>query len=87
MTTTFHTATARARLFPYHPLALAIAALATLGGTCANAQSAPRTDAALPPVTVTGNPLGTTDLIAPTDSYSGAALLLRSKSTLGETLD
>ena len=38
-------------------------------------------------VTVTGNPLGATDLIAPAASYSGAGLLLRSKSTLGETLD
>ncbi len=38
-------------------------------------------------VTVTGNPLGTTDLIAPHTRYSGAALLLRSKTTLGETLD
>ena len=38
-------------------------------------------------VTITGNPLGTSDLIAPAAQYSGAALLLRSQSTLGETLD
>ena len=38
-------------------------------------------------VTVTGNPLGATDFIAPNAQYSGAALLLRSKTTLGETLD
>lgn len=38
-------------------------------------------------VTVTGNPLGATELAVPVDSYSGTGLLLRSKSTLGETLD
>ncbi|MEO6319150.1 MAG: Plug domain-containing protein, partial [Polaromonas sp.] len=38
-------------------------------------------------ITVTGNPLGATDLIAPAARYSGAELLLRSKTTLGETLD
>jgi iron complex outermembrane recepter protein len=37
-------------------------------------------------VTVTGNPLGT-ELIAPATQYSGQALLLRSQSTLGETLN
>ena len=88
MTTIFCAATARARQFPHHSLALAIITLATtLASTAAQAQSAPRPNAALPPVTITGNPLGATDLIAPTDSYSGATLLLRSKSTLGETLD
>ena len=76
------------RAFPRHPLSLAIVAtLASLGAAGTHAQSTPRTDATLAPVTVTGNPLGATDLIAPTDSYSGATLLLRSKSTLGETLD
>jgi iron complex outermembrane receptor protein len=39
------------------------------------------------PVTITGNPLGATDLIAPAEAYSGTALLLRAHSTLGETLD
>ncbi|QTN30103.1 TonB-dependent receptor [Rhodoferax sp. AJA081-3] len=79
---------ATVRAFPRHPLSLAIvAALTSLGATSAAAQSAPRTEAALPAVTITGNPLGATDLIAPTESYSGATLLLRSKSTLGETLD
>jgi iron complex outermembrane receptor protein len=43
--------------------------------------------ASLKEITVTGNPLGATDLIAPVVQYSGGALLLRSKSTLGETLD
>ena len=41
----------------------------------------------LPEVTITGNPLGATDLIAPAEAYSGDALLLRVQSTLGETLD
>ena len=50
----------------------------------ATAQTNPAT---LPEVTVTGNPLRATDLIAPADAYSGDALLLRSQSTLGETLD
>ena len=43
--------------------------------------------ASLKEVTVTGNPLGASDLIAPAASYSGTGLLLRSKTTLGETLD
>ena len=37
-------------------------------------------------VTVTGNPLGATDLIAPAARLSGTELLLRSQTTLGETL-
>lgn len=37
-------------------------------------------------VTVTGNPLGT-ELVAPATQYSGQGLLLRSQSTLGETLN
>lgn len=41
----------------------------------------------LPTVTVTANPLGRTELIAPAAAYSGTGLLLRSRSTLGETLD
>lgn len=47
------------------------------------AQPAP----SLSTVVVTGNPLGASDLIAPTVNYSGDALLLRARSTLGETLD
>ncbi len=38
-------------------------------------------------VTVTGNPLGSSDLIAPVTQLSGTELLLRTKTTLGETLD
>lgn len=42
---------------------------------------------ALPEVTITGNPLGSTALIAPATALSGEALLLRQKTTVGETLD
>ncbi|MDB5732282.1 MAG: TonB-dependent receptor [Variovorax sp.] len=45
------------------------------------------TGSSLREVTVTGNPLGGGELIAPTESLSGDRLLLRSKTTLGETLD
>jgi iron complex outermembrane receptor protein len=38
-------------------------------------------------VTVTGNPLGSSDLIVPATQLSGTELLLRAKTTLGETLD
>ena len=37
-------------------------------------------------VTVTGNPLGATELIAPAVQLTGSELLLRSKTTVGETL-
>ena len=43
--------------------------------------------ASLPPVTVTANPLGARELMVPAQQYSGEDLLLRSKTTLGETLD
>ncbi len=68
----------------------ALCAAATLSCGLASAQSIPPTPATAPSlkeVTVTGNPLGATDLIAPAAQYSGAGLLLRSKTTLGETLD
>ena len=69
-----------AKLFALAGLGAAVA----LPGSPAHAQNSAPT---LTEVTVTGNPLGTTDLIAPHTRYSGAALLLRSKTTLGETLD
>jgi len=43
--------------------------------------------ASLQEVTVTGNPLGSSDLTAPATQLSGTELLLRAKTTLGETLD
>ena len=41
----------------------------------------------LSPVTVTANPLGASEMVVPAQQYSGDGLLLRSKTTLGETLD
>lgn len=38
-------------------------------------------------ITVTANPLGATDLISPVQAYTSDVLLLRSKNTLGGTLD
>lgn len=63
---------------------LAVVASAGLQCSLAHAQ-APAPE--LKEVTVTGNPLGTTDLIATAAQYSGVGLLLRAKTTLGETLD
>ncbi len=66
-----------------HPLlARSALATATLSWAAPAAAQAP----SLPEITVTGNPLGATELIAPAASYSGAGLLLRSQTTLGETL-
>ncbi|MDO9197244.1 TonB-dependent receptor [Rhodoferax sp.] len=64
---------------------LALVSLGSLSGATVFAQTPP--EATLAPVTITGNPLGATDLIAPAAQYSGADLLFRAKSTLGETLD
>lgn len=60
----------------------ALAAALALAATPSHAQA----QATLPPVTVTGNPLGSSDLVAPAAQHSGTGLLLRSQSTLGETL-
>ena len=65
-----------------HHAAVCLCVAASLQAASSQAQVA-----SLKEVTVTGNPLGATDLIAPAASYSGAGLLLRSKTTLGETLD
>ena len=76
--------------FRRNAIGAAVLSLAALAGA-ANAQTAPAPstadDASLREVTVTGNPLGASDLIAPTTSLSGDKLLLRSESTLGETLN
>lgn len=65
------------------------AAVFALGQAAAQSTvpSTPTPDASLREVTVTGNPLGATDLIAPAASLSGPALLLRRGATLGDTLD
>jgi iron complex outermembrane receptor protein len=73
---------------PFISRALCAAATLTCGLASAQTTSpAPVPAPSLKEVTVTGNPLGATDLIAPSVQYSGAGLLLRSKTTLGETLD
>jgi len=87
MKTVFYGSVPRDALFPQNSLSLAVMALLSLAGTSAVAQTTVKTGGTLPAVTVTGNPLGATDLIAPAEAYSGAALLLRGKGTLGETLD
>lgn len=58
---------------------------AVFSAACGPALAQP--GAALPEVTVTGNPLGSTELTVPATQLGGDALLLRQKSTLGETLD
>ena len=74
-------------LFSRNTLNLAVLSLGTAAGLQCGPASAQTAATNLKEVTVTGNPLGATDLIAPAAQYSGNALLLRSKSTLGETLD
>nr|WP_312379260.1 TonB-dependent receptor [Delftia acidovorans] len=44
-------------------------------------------EVALPEVTITGNPLGRTEMAAPTTRLLGEEFTLRARSTLGETLD
>ncbi len=75
-------------LFARHAVGLATLSL-LYAGTQAHAQQvAPKpATVTLKEVTVTGNPLSATDLITPAAQYSGQGLLLRSQSTLGETLD
>ncbi|HZY20206.1 MAG TPA: TonB-dependent receptor [Ramlibacter sp.] len=69
-------------MFPFRRAAVAAAAF-SLGATAlAQAPAA----GALSEVTVTGNPLGATDMVVPVEQSSGTGLLLRRQSTLGETL-
>jgi iron complex outermembrane receptor protein len=56
-------------------------------GAWAQASAAPVEEKTLAPVVVTGNPLGSNELIAPTEQLGGADLRQRSQSTLGETLN
>ena len=69
-------------LFSNSAVRLAVLSLAALFAQAASAQT-PQ----LKEITITGNPLGSSELIAPSTQYSGEGLLLRSKTTLGETLD
>jgi iron complex outermembrane receptor protein len=66
--------------FPFSRCAVG-AAVFSLGGV-ALAQTTP----SLREATITANPLGATDLVVPAVQYSGPGLLLRSQTTLGETL-
>ncbi len=59
------------------------AAVASLLGAAACAQGT----TALQTVTITGNPLGAAEAMAPSAELSGTELSLRAQSTLGETLD
>jgi iron complex outermembrane recepter protein len=65
-----------------------VAALACAWAAPAWAQTVPPADntPTLKEVTITANPLRSNELIAPAAQYSGTGLLLRSQSTLGETL-
>jgi iron complex outermembrane recepter protein len=65
---------------------LLAASIACAWGVHATAQTAPTTAPTLKEITITANPLGADDLTAPAATYSGTGLLLRSQSTLGETL-
>jgi iron complex outermembrane recepter protein len=70
--------------FPRHLIAVAAAALcATAHAQTANTSTEP----VLAPVTVTANPLGSSDVIVPAQALSGTGLLLRQQSTLGEALN
>ena len=65
-------------------------ALALAFVSAARAQAAPseaQSATALAPVVVTGNPLGSADVAAPTTVLGGDALVLRRAGTLGETLN
>ena len=79
-------------LFTRSAVTLAVLTLGALYAQAALAQTQTQTQSQtqtpqLKEVVITGNPLGASDLIAPSAQYSGAGLLLRSKTTLGETLD
>ncbi|RIX80218.1 TonB-dependent receptor [Acidovorax cavernicola] len=73
-------------LFRRNAIGAAVLSLASVASLAQTADTAADTSS-LREVTVTGNPLGASDLIAPTTSLSGDPLLLRSQSTLGETLN
>jgi iron complex outermembrane receptor protein len=72
---------------PVRAAVLALGALAVLHSPHAHAQTSANEPApTLKEVTVTGNPLGSSDWVAPTSVLAGTALLLKRESTLGETL-
>jgi iron complex outermembrane recepter protein len=75
---------AMSKFFPRRLIAVAAAALCA----AASAQTAnTMAETVLAPVTVTANPLGSSDIVAPAQAVSGTGLLLRQQSTLGEALN
>ena len=72
--------------FRRHAIGIAVLSFASVLTTPASAQDR-ATAPTLSEITVTGNPLGATELIAPTVTLQRDELLLRSQSTLGETLE
>jgi iron complex outermembrane receptor protein len=74
---------AMSQFFPRSVLAAACAALCS--AAYAQATNTP-TEPVLAPITVTANPLGSNEVIAPAQAVSGTGLLLRQQSTLGEVL-
>ncbi|MDO8768332.1 MAG: TonB-dependent receptor [Burkholderiaceae bacterium] len=61
--------------------------VAVLSLAMASQHALAQSQSTLKEITITGNPLGATELIAPSAQISGTELILRGKSTLGETLD
>ncbi len=83
---------ARAAVHSFAPLALAAFAATVSAQEAADASATADSSAVtrsrtLHEVTVTGNPLGGRELIAPATQLSGDELTLKRQSTLGETLD
>lgn len=83
MAFSFYSEKTMTTFFPRRAIAAAAAALAS----AAFAQTPAPSETVLQPVTVTANPLGGSDVIAPAQALAGAGLLLRQQSTLGETLN
>jgi iron complex outermembrane recepter protein len=67
----------------WRPTLLALASSTLLGPALAQTPAA----TTVPPVVITGNPLGRASPLQPASVLDGAALLLRRAGTLGETLD
>ena len=90
MNSPFHSGRAHLHVFfhsPVHIALLALSVISVVHCTPATAQSSSPAGATLDDVTVTGNPLGSSGLIAPATTLSGERLVLRRATTLGETLD
>ncbi len=72
---------------PFPRTAVAVALLSLSAAAAAQPTAAPApAERSLPAVTVTGNPLGATEVAAPVQRLEGTGLLLRDQPTLGETL-